>query len=88
MILYAYCRHQLETPCQYRQLQAFWEDKKGTLLPSTPSMSSLQAYSPGSTPTMDTMPDMKVGVYLRSKWRFLIIQWELLFSRLYSSLMK
>ena len=55
-------RHQLEVPGRYRQLQAFWEDKKATLPPSASSASSvnLQVPSPASTPSSDILPELRV----------------------------
>ncbi|XP_077865466.1 DENN domain-containing protein 11-like, partial [Saccoglossus kowalevskii] len=58
-------RHQLETPGRYRQLKAFYDDRKGSL-PSpvkiTPSNSSSPVTNtPATTPAgVEDLPDMKI----------------------------
>ena len=56
-MLYICCRHQLETPGKYTQLQAFYEDK------TTAALLALQKQSKSNTPTTpsrDLLPELKV----------------------------
>ena len=61
LLLLCFCRHQLEVPGRYQQLQAFYEDKKATLegIPASMSTNSL-----ASTPGSELLPEMKVGVFI------------------------
>ncbi|KAI8759431.1 DENN domain-containing protein 11-like [Biomphalaria glabrata] len=55
-------RHQLETPGNYSQLLAFYNDRKG-ILPSDETSETLKAHSlrsTPSTPSRDLVPEMKI----------------------------
>ncbi|CAL1530636.1 unnamed protein product [Lymnaea stagnalis] len=55
-------RHQLETPGNYSQLLAFYNDRKG-ILPSEGTSETLRAPSPRSTPSTpsrEILPEMKI----------------------------
>ncbi|KAI0211940.1 DENN domain-containing protein 11 [Lamellibrachia satsuma] len=83
-------RHQLETPQHYRQLEAFWEDKKG-LLPASGSSQSVMTSS--STSSSDIHLDLKVAhpagcfthfinffnIHIFSLWKFALLGKRILF---------
>ena len=73
--VHVFCiRHQLETPGNYSQLLAFYNDRKG-ILPSDGTSETLKAPSPGSTPstpsrecregrdTRDVPPELRVWTF-------------------------
>ncbi|XP_060083226.1 DENN domain-containing protein 11-like [Ylistrum balloti] len=85
-------RHQLETPGNYSQLHAFYQDKKGTLTSDSAISGMSSSNSSPSTPSRD-LPEMKIthpagcfsqfikffGESIFVLWKFALLQRRLLF---------
>ncbi|CAG5117486.1 unnamed protein product [Candidula unifasciata] len=88
-------RHQLETPGNYSQLLAFYNDRRG-ILPSDGTSDTLKASSPRSTPSTpsrDLLPEMRIthpagcfsqfikffGEQIFVLWKFALLQRRIIF---------